>query len=200
MVRIRSRYPAFTLAELMVSFAMAGTLGALMLPMLVNTAELDKLKSVAQDGIAQLEMAYNAYANNPGINPLLTTSGQIASKIPHYLRIINNGSKSTQVVVGSSKVTTTCNTVTPCLVLQSGALLQYSAIATFGTSLDPANNAMAFILDPDGSGKQAGVPLTLYLRGRISTHPHGTPTYGATNTLPLGTEDPDYVTSLLLEE
>lgn len=71
-----------------------------------------------------------------------------------------------------SSVTTPCNNITPCALLHNGAVMQFSAAASFeppGGTLDRNRSALLFILDPDGKGIQPAISFALTYSGRVTT-------------------------------
>jgi type II secretory pathway pseudopilin PulG len=134
----------------------------------------------------------------------------------------SNGSGSLPCPAGTTYISP-CTTLTPCMLLNNGAFVQFDADATIvgdGTTTPEANrHALRFILDPDGVGPQTSATFVLYINSRITTLqyamgagyvvPTGVPStpalFDSTSTpqstgidnLPTGPVDPEYVASWL---
>jgi type II secretory pathway pseudopilin PulG len=107
-----------------------------------------------------------------------------------YVNSLNTDTATnpSSVPAGESALTS-CGT-NPCLQLQNGALLQYSATNTFNGNA--ATNYLTLAVDPDGAGNNAGkVTLLLYRNGRVVS---GSNAYGSSGAGALSiTSDPAWL-------
>jgi type II secretory pathway pseudopilin PulG len=204
--------------EALIALVLLAVLGAILLPTFINSTGKEKLLGTTKEAATQLAKAFTEFSsdNTPTAN---TRAVDIINNmtIVRQIRIgeglfttrnrgvvTTNGTRATvcSETADSTPGTQPCNALTPCVLMNTGGLLQYDANAVFCSTANCVvqnnTNALPFIFDPDGTGPQAGVSLALYFGGRVTTGDFTNITAGTgdfrygTRNLPVYC-DPEYV-------
>lgn len=192
----------FTLAELLIALAILGVIAVFSIPKILQSSRDSKLNAVARETASMLRDAYSFYRidNYPYWNLLSVDATRFINKM-NYVKIdtTTTAAQMQSPPTGESKLED-CTATTPCLVLHSGAMIQYDTGQTFSAA-DPSPNvpsatgAIFFNIDPDGAGSAAGrYTVTMFYNGRVTTgqaaNDEGV-TYN-NNTITPQTADPSY--------
>ncbi len=200
----------FTLVEILITIALIGVLATMLIPVLFQNVGQEKFMDIAKNSASALGQGYaTLLSETPSTAD--TTAQTIALKMDHVRRI-SNGSTSTQLQnvtntpangtclqAGASSCAlfrTPCDATTPCLLLNSGGVLQYDSTAKFApTGQTPGLNthAVRFIMDPDADGPQPAISLMLFFGGRITTRRFASSAILTNDRLPESVTDPDYI-------
>lgn len=190
----------FTLAEVLISLALVGTLAAMMYPMLINNVAEERLLQNCKEGAAQVALAYVKFQKDASIGPTTTTDAIFAAGMDNYVRRFpdpnapgaSGSNLAVQVQTGGGVQTIPCDAGSPCYVLQSGAILQYDADANFNGST-PNVNGIRFIVDPDGNDVQIGSSFIMFANGRITTEANAPGAILSNDNRVTGIADPAYL-------
>jgi prepilin-type N-terminal cleavage/methylation domain-containing protein len=165
MVNLPSKKPSaagFTLGEILVTMSVMGIVACFALPTLFTSQSTLKYKAISKEAALMVDSAYTAYGLTAQITAATTAADFILTT--NYLR--EDTTTNANTVPAGETALAACSTLTPCLQLHSGALLQYSSTNSFaGTA---SNRYITFNIDPDGAGSKAGkVSFLLYYNGKI---------------------------------
>lgn len=174
----------FTFSEMLIAMSLLALLATMLIPMVAERTTENKLLTNTKDAAAQLAQAYIAYSERGGQLSSSTSPSDIVDQM-NYVREVTSTLKI-QINGADSQ----CSASTPCVLLHSGALMQYDQNASFGCTpnaaemsscwfCDPPSsspcvphsniNALRFILDADGTGPDNAITLILFYNGRVTT-------------------------------
>ena len=163
-----SRQKGFSLSETLVSMTLVGVLSGVLYPMVVEQGET-KLSNEALEAMKELEAAYAKITDAELAQIIdMDSTGFIVGKLNYVDKITDGTSTKHFVSVEGFPYPKPCDDSMPCVILQSGAYLQYDPGGHFGAP-GVNRNAVRFLLDPDGDGPRTATLLVVYYGGRVTT-------------------------------
>lgn len=176
----------FTLAELLISLAILGVIATFTIPKILNSSQNGQNTAIAKEAASMISGAYSSYTLANGAATTVTPTN-----ITQYMNYVSLATTGDLGDATSGMNMPTCTATLPCMRLHNGGVIQYDTAQTFGGST--TTHAIAFNLDPDGTGPLGAITFWQYYNGRFTTGQQAlTPTSGAT-TLTTTTTDPSYL-------
>lgn len=198
--KFRKRVFGFTLAELLIAIVILGIIAAFTIPKILESTGNGKLENIAKETACLLRDAFSYYKKD------FTPQWDMMSNSSYFFQFVNYVEEDTTTTqasvpdppVGQTKLQS-CSTTTPCILMHTGAIVQYDTGITFGASDPSPNNPnitdfIFFNIDPDGFRSEAGrISIVLFYNGRITTGEKAGPLTPSNNTMTLETTDPPYL-------
>lgn len=165
---------AFTLAEILIAFALLGIVAAFVIPKVLMSAQSQQQNALAHEAEATLSQAYQTYSQN---HQGTVSSSTTFDDLMDYVNVIG---KPTQGVIDhfpnnayGALLNCASTTAFTCYQLPNGGMFAVNIASQFGQTLAApspnTNRGMLVLFDPDG--KQTNVPaigFVLYKNGRIT--------------------------------
>lgn len=150
----------FTLAELLIALAILGVIATFTIPKVLNTAGSSQNTAIAKEVAGMISGAQQAYSQSNTI--VATTTPADFTQFMNYVKV-----ETVNDLITGTGAAATCATATPCLILHSGGVLQYTVANSFGTINNTA--ALLFYVDPDAAGVATPVTFVQFRNGRLTT-------------------------------
>lgn len=169
MLKIRSAFKGFTLAELLISLAILGAIATFTIPKILSAqadaSKLAKTKEVAGMIAGAYQKAYLA-----GV----VTNSTVPFDLTPYMNYVSVDTSGTVIDSVPTEASSTCNGTTPCVRLHNGGVLWFHS-TSFGGSTNFV--AIAFRFDPDPANNTSStadgplkvVQFDLYRDGFLAT-------------------------------
>jgi prepilin-type N-terminal cleavage/methylation domain-containing protein len=182
-------HKGFSLAELLVALAVLGIIATFSIPKLLDSMGSSKTAAIAKETAAMIAGAYSEH--KASVTAQANTRASDLTNYLNYVEVITSGSFPTDPYDGVNLQD--CSDTLPCLMLHSGAILQYDTGMTFGGT--DATRALVFNVDPDGDGNAAGrVTFIQFFNGRLTTRgKNGADALTDGATLTQQVTDPSYI-------
>jgi prepilin-type N-terminal cleavage/methylation domain-containing protein len=156
--------PAFTLAEMLIAFAILGMIATFTIPKVLQSQQDIKYSAMAKEAAGMIAGAYDAYRMSK--TPVAATSPKDLTPYMNFVKADTDGTvvDDEWTLTGSY----TCGTSNiACLALHNGAYLYYRTTQCFnGTN---PTNAFWFAFDPDGKLTADGSASSPGKNGRLTT-------------------------------
>jgi prepilin-type N-terminal cleavage/methylation domain-containing protein len=175
--RIDKRTSGFTLAELLIALAILGIIAAFTIPKILDSSRNGNLNAVARESASMIRDAYSYYKIDtfPEWNLLAIDADRFIGKM-NYVNIdtATTAAAMQNPPAGESKLEN-CSATTPCVLLHSGAIIQYDTTQTFSATnpspnIPTSTGAVFFNVDPDGFKGGAGrFTVSLFYNGRVTS-------------------------------
>ncbi|MGE0199649.1 MAG: type II secretion system protein [Candidatus Melainabacteria bacterium] len=170
----------FTLAELLIALAILGVIATFTIPKVLQASGEGQNTSIAKETISMVSGAFSAYQLS---NPIATTT--TTANLTTNMNYVSFDTATATVF--------TCIPANPCLVLHSGAWMQYTAAQAY-TAGTTSTHYITFNVDPDGAGTVGHFSILQMANGRVTTGGNSTGLTQGSAGATLVTTDPAYVT------
>lgn len=172
-------YSGFTLAEVLISLAILGTIATFTIPKILISSQNQQKSALAKEVAAMVASAYDTYRQSN----MVTGSTTLGALTP-YMNYVALDTSSPVDDHLNRNVAYTCGAGVTCLKMHGGGIFFYTANSFSGTS---NLHSVFFFYDPDGqrtgiNGDDPGkaICFVLYYDGRLTTR--GTVTTGTLNS------------------
>ncbi|WP_373531076.1 type II secretion system protein [Vampirovibrio sp.] len=178
----------FTLAELLIALAILGVIATFTIPKILSSSANGQNTAIAKEAASMIAGAYSTYTLNNGS---ATTVGP--SALTQYMNYVSAAVATDLADATSGLNLAACSATFACLRLHNGGILQYDTAETFGGST--STHAIAFNLDPDGTGPLGAITFWQYYNGRFTTGGQALTPTNAGDTMTTTTTDPSYLST-----
>ena len=187
---ILKRNSGFTLAELLIALAILAVIATFSIPKILSSSSNGKNTAIAKEAASMISGAYSTYTLTNGA---ATTVGP--DDLTQYMNFVSAATTGDLAdgTGGGGINLAACSATFTCLRLHNGAILQFDTGETFGGS--NTTNAIAFNLDPDGTGTMGAITFWQYYGGRLTTGGQATSPTNAGDTMTTTTVDPTYLST-----
>ncbi len=176
----------FTLAELLIALAILGVIATFTIPKILTSSQNGQNTAIAKEAGSMISGAYSTYTLTNGAGTAVT-----AGALTQYMNYVAAATASDLGDATSGLNLAACSATFACLKLHNGAVLQYDTAQTFGGST--TTHAIAFNLDPDGTGPQGAITFWQYYNGRFTTGANAVTPTSSGGTMTTTTTDPSYL-------
>ncbi|MCE3234001.1 MAG: hypothetical protein K0Q50_181 [Vampirovibrio sp.] len=160
----KTRYPAFTLAELLITLAILGMIATFTIPKIISTTQNGQSNAKAKEALSTVSAAYQMWLNSGQVSSSTRLSD--FTQYLNYTKIMTSGTIDDTNDFGSL----TCSAGQPCYKLHNGGVLM-DRCSFGGTS---TTHVLFIMFDPDGeysnsnTGPGKSLAIHVFYNGRVT--------------------------------
>lgn len=163
-----AKWPAFTLAELLVALFILGVIATFSIPKVITAQQDGRYKAMGKEVAAMIASAYSVYQLDN------SASGATGSQtLTAYMNYVSTTTNTIDSLYGWTTASCAVASGNVCLKMHSGGVLLAPVISFASTN---STNAIYFYFDPDGTSSATtnspskSIAFFLYANGRITSY------------------------------